>query len=80
MTQLRGDWQVVGAKVLRDYHLGAQVASAGPGCLWKIHTARCKREGAANALVSVWFLDKRPPDDVRHGAEAWDDFLELCRK
>jgi hypothetical protein len=71
---------VVGAKVLRDYTVGGHVASAGPGCLWKIHTARCKREGAANALVSVWFLDKRPPDDMRHGAETWDNFLELCRK
>ena len=68
--------------MLRDYTVGLQIASGGPGRLWKVHTARCKREGAANALVSVWFLDKKPPDSMRHAASqhAWEGFLELCRK
>jgi len=71
----------VGAKILRDYAVGAQTSSGGPGSLWKIHTARCKREGAANALVSVWFLEKRPPDDMRHASsQRWEEFLELCRR
>lgn len=34
------------AKCLLDYTLQGQVASAGPGCLWKVYLARAKKEGA----------------------------------
>lgn len=72
--------QVVGAKVLRDYTVGPQNASSG---LWKIYGARCKREGSANALVSVWIMDRRPPEALRHAPHseaAWEAIQELARK
>mmetsp|Transcript_17828 Transcript_17828/g.53724 ORF Transcript_17828/g.53724 Transcript_17828/m.53724 type:complete len:813 (+) Transcript_17828:225-2663(+) len=72
--------QVVGAKVLRDYTVGPQTASSG---LWRIYSARCKREGSAHSLVSVWILDRRAPDALRHGKDnegAWEAIQELARK
>ena len=43
--------EVVGAKCLLDYSLQGQVASAGPGCLWKIYRARAKKEGKWQGLL-----------------------------
>lgn len=66
--------------MLRDYTVGPQTASSG---LWKIYSARCKREGSANSLVSVWILDRRAPDALRHGKDneaAWEAIQELARK
>ena len=62
--------------------VNGQVATGGPGGLWKIYDGRCKKEGAPAALVSVWMLDKRPPASMRDSqqAEAWECLLELCRK
>lgn len=37
--------EVVGARCLLDYNVEAQVASGGPCSLWKIYTARSKKEG-----------------------------------
>ena len=72
--------QVVGAKVLRDYAIGVQVATGGSGGLWKIFDARSKKEGVPSVLVSIWILDKRPPSNLRDSQPAWEAFLELCRK
>ncbi len=36
---------LVGAKCLANYTLGNQVASAGPGLLWRIYSGRNKKEG-----------------------------------
>ena len=36
---------LVGAKCLANYSLGNQVASAGPGLLWRIYSGRNKKEG-----------------------------------
>lgn len=69
--------QVVGAKILRDYVIGQQVASSG---LWKIYGARCKREGSATVLVSVWLLDRKPPAELRHSESTWDAYQDLVRK
>ena len=38
--------ELVGAQSLLEYAVGIQVASAGPGGLWKIYIARSKKEGA----------------------------------
>ena len=45
--------EVVGAKCLLDYSLQGQVASAGPGCLWKVYRARAKKEGKWQGLSSL---------------------------
>lgn len=37
--------EVLGAQCLLDYAVGSQLASAGPGGLWRVYTARSKKEG-----------------------------------
>ena len=39
-------WQVAGAKALRDYALEHEVATGGLNSLWKIFSARSRKEGA----------------------------------
>lgn len=79
-----------------DYTLQGQVASGGPGCLWKIYIAKSKKEGAPYQLVSAWILDKRTlqHDDLQMGgagaarggavtrpsAKRLEAFLDQCRR
>ncbi|GAB4813447.1 hypothetical protein N2152v2_000493 [Parachlorella kessleri] len=80
--------EVVGAKCLLDYSLQGQVASAGPGCLWKVYRARAKKEGAPYPLVSAWILDKRSLQGDQHigsgsgggSSKRLEAFLEQCRR
>ena len=37
--------EVAGARVLVDYSVQEQVASAGPGGVWRIYIARSRRQG-----------------------------------
>jgi hypothetical protein len=52
--------EVVGAKCLLDYTLQGQVASAGPGCLWKVYQARAKKEGKYAAACG-WLAGRAVP-------------------
>lgn len=36
---------VIGNPVCREYEVGAQMGSCGPGCLWKIYDGRKKSTG-----------------------------------
>ncbi|EFN53517.1 hypothetical protein CHLNCDRAFT_136879 [Chlorella variabilis] len=52
--------EALGAQCLLDYAVGGQVATAGSGhALWRIFTARSKKEGSPHPVVSAWILDKR---------------------
>lgn len=44
--------QVAGAKALRDYVLEGQVATAGLNDIWKVYSARSRKEGALLALCT----------------------------
>jgi hypothetical protein len=60
--QLKAGVESVGAlKATRDYELGEQVASGGPGRLWSIYRATAKRPSPTGvpANVCVWVLDKK---------------------
>jgi hypothetical protein len=59
--QLKAGVESVGAlKATRDYELGPQVASGGPGRLWSIYRATAKRPSTGvPANVCVWVLDKK---------------------
>lgn len=59
--QLKAGVESVGAlKATRDYELGEQVASGGPGRLWSIYRATAKRPSiGVSANVCVWVLDKK---------------------
>lgn len=39
--------QIAGAKVLRDYNLQGSTIQIGPGGLWRLTTARSRKEGAS---------------------------------
>ena len=87
--------EVVGAQCLQAYQVAEQSASGGPCCLWRIYTARAKKEGA-NPLVSAWILDKRALEAAggggggggggghhavtRPSARRLESFLEQCRR
>ena len=43
--------QVAGAKALRDYALAEEVATGGLNGLWKIFSARSRKEGDVKAQV-----------------------------
>ena len=45
--------QIAGAKVLRDYNLQGSTIQIGPGGLWRLTTARSRKEGAG--LVIAFF-------------------------
>lgn len=42
--------QVVGAKCMRDYTVQGLTGSAGPGNLWKIFSARSRKEGSCSSM------------------------------
>lgn len=47
---------VIGNPVCREYEVGAQMGSCGPGCLWKIYDGRKKSTGQE---VSVFVFEKK---------------------
>ncbi|KAK9813184.1 hypothetical protein WJX72_010231 [[Myrmecia] bisecta] len=69
--------QVVGAKCLREYTIGQQTCCGGASGVWKIHSARSRKEGARLSSVSVWILEKRALGEDQRTQNAC---LELFRK
>jgi SCY1-like protein 2 len=68
---------VMGNPVTRDYEVGKQVASAGPGLMWKVHQATKK---STRQAASVFIFSKQTPDFERLHKKQRELILEMLRQ
>ena len=64
--------QVVGARCLRDYTLQGQTATGGLNGIWRIYSARCRKEGGQSLARTAAYKYKRWQEE-KH-------LLEVCER
>ncbi|KAL5501957.1 hypothetical protein EMCRGX_G008642, partial [Ephydatia muelleri] len=68
---------VLGNTVLRDYELGKQIASAGPGLLWKVH-AGVKKSNRQE--VAIFVFNKQTPEFEKLSKKHRDTLVETLKR
>ncbi len=71
MDKLRA---VFGHPIYKEYEVGRQVASGGPGCLWRIHegTQRSRKEVWTRARESINYAREGGGEGGRKGRKGGD--------
>ncbi len=69
--------KVMGNPVIREFELGKQVASAGPGLLWKVHTGIKK---SSRQEVSIFVFDKKAPEFDKLPKKQKEALYEMLKK
>eukprot|EP00898_Chlorokybus_atmophyticus_P008021 jgi/Chlat1/821/Chrsp104S01272 len=77
---------VAGPKVLRNYEVGEQIASAGLSLMWRVYAGkqRISKKDAPSDLpppdVAIWYLEKKWLEEKGRGKGDPEAYIDLCRK